>query len=190
MARARADDHDLQVVQVAQERRGTDKGIEILRVPHVAGVHDDELRVETNVACPGVRLIEGPEPLRVDPVGDHAQPLRAGALFLQPAAHRVADRHDAVGTAEVEADEPAQKAHQQGILQPLQLHGDLGEDVLADDDQRRPEAARGEEGNVGDDRWIGHAQDDVRTWSSDAAEQSCREVARVVGPAREQLRTL
>ena len=59
---ARADDHDLQVVEVAQKRRGPDEGIEILRVPDVAGVHDHELLVEADVARPGVRFVQRPEP--------------------------------------------------------------------------------------------------------------------------------
>src|SRR4030095_12162376 len=102
----------------------------------VAGMHDDELLVETAATRPCVRLLPWREALRVDPVRDHPHALRWRARLLQSQAHRVANRDDAVSTSKVERDETAQHARCDGILEPLQLHGDLGKDVLADHDER------------------------------------------------------
>ena len=42
-----------------------------------------------------------------------------------------------VRASQIEADEPAQQADDDRVLEPLELDGDLGEDVLADHDERR-----------------------------------------------------
>ena len=49
---AEAGDDDAQVVEVAQERRGADEAVEILRVADVARVHDDERVDEPVLASP------------------------------------------------------------------------------------------------------------------------------------------
>ena len=129
----------------------------------VAGVHDDELLGEiSGRATSDCRLSCGASRVGVDPVRDHAQAVRRRALLLQPPAHGVADRDDPVRATQVEADETAQQAHHRRILESLELDGDLGEDVLADDDERHPEAAGDEERDVRDDRRVGHAENDVR----------------------------
>ena len=64
------------------------------------------------------------------------------ALLGEPRAHRLADRDDAVGALEVEADRVAQRCDDDRVVEPLQLDRDLGEDVLADHDERRAEPAR------------------------------------------------
>ena len=86
VARAEADDHDAQVVEVAQERRRADERVEVLRVTDVAGVHDDERRRRAVLARPGVVARLRRDRRRVDPVRDHADPIGRGALLLQPAA--------------------------------------------------------------------------------------------------------
>ena len=85
-----------------------------------------------------------------------------GAPFrLEPLLHRLADRDDAVGAAQVEARQRPSSADEHRVLEPLQLDRDLREDVLADHDERHAEAPRDEQSDVADDRRIGHAEDDV-----------------------------
>ena len=52
--RAAADDRDAEVVEIVQQRRRADERVEILRVPDVAGVHDDEPAVEAVLPRPRV----------------------------------------------------------------------------------------------------------------------------------------
>ena len=66
------------------------------------------------------------------------------ALRLEAQLHRVADRDDAVGAPQVEGDEPPQRTQHERLLEPLDPLGDLREDVLADHEERRAEAARDE----------------------------------------------
>ena len=57
--------------------------------------------------------------------------MRSGGVpFDESAAHRLPDRDDALGALQVEAHEQPQDADQRTALQPAQLDGDLGEDVL------------------------------------------------------------
>ena len=105
-------------------------------------------------------------------------------------AHRVADRDDTVGTLQVERDETAQKRHDNGILEALELHGHLWKDVLADHDERRAITPRHEQGDVGDDRRIGHAEHDVRARTAQPPEERVPEVRDVVGATSEELRAL
>ena len=170
MTRAHADDRDPQVVEVAEERGGADERIEVLGMADVAAVHDDELLVETKPFCPVVPADGGREPLRVDPVRDHAHPPGWSSLLLEPKAHRVSDRDYAVRATEIERNEPSKHAHHGTILEPLELYGDLREDVLTDHDERHAVAARDEERDVTDDRRIGHAQDNIWFRSAQATE--------------------
>ena len=52
VARAGPDDHDPEVVEVAEQRGGANQRVEILRVADVAGVHDDEAVGEPVLARP------------------------------------------------------------------------------------------------------------------------------------------
>ncbi len=160
-------------------------------MPDVAGVHDDELRVEPAVARPRVVLSRAARAACVSTqFGITRRRSGRRALLLEARAHRLADRDDAVGAPEVEADEPAQQAHQRAVLEPLQLDRDLGEHVLADDDERDAVAPRHEQRDVGDDRRVGHAEDDVGTRAAEPLEQRAREVGRVVRGPGEDLRAL
>jgi hypothetical protein len=57
--RAAADDGDDEVVEVTQERRRAHERVEILRMPDVAGVHDDEAVGQPLLARPLVVLRRG-----------------------------------------------------------------------------------------------------------------------------------
>ena len=137
-------------LEVAEEGRGADERVEVLRVPDVARVHDDERIVEAVLARPGVVPRLRRELLRVDPVRDHLDAAGGRALRLEAQLHRLADRDDAVGAPQVERDEPPQRAEHERLLEPLDALGDLGEDVLADHEERHAEAPRDEEPDVAD----------------------------------------
>ena len=72
MARPEPGDHDAEVVPVAQERRRADEAVEILRVPHVARVHDDEAPDQIVPLRPLVVPWLRRDRTRVDPVRDDA----------------------------------------------------------------------------------------------------------------------
>ena len=149
---AAADQDDPQVLEIAQKRRRADQRVEILRVPDVPGVHDDELVVEPVLARPRVVARARLELRRVDPVRDHDDPIAGGALVASRSRIVLADRDDAVGTLQVEARREAKRLDQRGVVESLERDGHLGEDVLADDDERRVEAPGEHERDVGDDR--------------------------------------
>ena len=187
---AEPDHHDAQPLEIAQERRPADEGVEVLRVPDGAGVHDDEGVVEPLLGRPVVRPRARLELLGVDPVGNHLDASGRGALVHEAELHRLADRHDAVGPAQVERDELAQGADDERVLQPLHALRDLGEDVLADDEERHAEAPRDDEPDVADDGWVGHAEHEVGPLSTERGEDRVAEVARVVGRAKVDLRAV
>ena len=155
-------------------------------MPDVPGMHHDELLVQADVARPFVRPVLGPQPRRVDPVRDHAHPLRRRTFFLEAPPHRVADGDDPVGPAEIERDERAEDPHHHGVLQTLQLHRDLRENVLADDDERHPEPAGDEQRDVCHDRRVGHAEHDVGPRPAEPVMQCIPQIGDVVGGARQQ----
>ena len=95
---------------------------------------------------------------RVDPVRDDAEPLGRRALLLEALAHRLPDRDDPVGAAQVRADEGPQDADDGGVAEAVELGGDLREDVLADDEHRRADPLADEHAEVPDDRRVGHAE--------------------------------
>jgi len=158
--------------------------------PTLPECDDHELLGEITPAGPGIVLVVWREPLGVHPVRDHAQALRRSALLLQPLAHGVPDRYNPVGTTKVETDEPAQQAHHRRVPESIELHRDLREHVLADDDQRSSVASRDEQRDVGDDRRVGHTEDDVGTRATESAEERPRQICRVVRRPREDLRAL
>ncbi len=162
VARAEADHHHLQPVEVAEERGRADERVEVLRVPDVARVHDDEGVVDSLLPRPRVPPRLRRELRGVDPVRDHLDPRGRRALLLETQLHRLPDRDHAVGAAQVERDEPPQRAHHERMLEALEPLGDLREDVLADDEERGAEPARDEEPDVADDGRVGHAEDEVR----------------------------
>ena len=190
MTRAGSDDCDHEIVEIPQERRGAHQRVEVLRVADVPGVHDHEPVCQARVLRPRIVLGERGQPRRIDPIRDHPHTVGRRALLLEPLAHRLPDRDEPVRAAQVDADEHAQQAHQRRVLQPLQLHCNLGKHILADDDERRPIAARDDERNVGDDGRIRHAEDDVGPPPTQSVDERVREVADVVRCAREDLRAL
>ena len=190
VAGAEADHHDPQRFEVAQERRCADERVEILRMADVARVHDDEPIVELVLGRPGVRARPGGQLGGVHPVRDHRDAIGGSAFLLEPLLHRVADRHDAVGAAQVERHEPAERTEDERLLEPLDTLGDLREHVLADDEERNPEATRDDEPDVADDRRVGHAEHEVGSRAAERSEHRVAEVARVVGGAEVDLRAL
>ena len=162
MAGTKARDHDLELVQIAQERRRTHERIEALRVPHVSGVHDHEAADQPVLARPLVVPRLRRENRRVDPVRNHANALRGRSLLDQPRSHGVADRDDPVGSPEVKPHEASKRADEKRVLEPLELDRDLREDVLAHDEQGHTKAPRDRQGHVADHRRIGHAEHEIR----------------------------
>ena len=185
---AAADEHDAEVVEVAQERAGTDERVEVLRVADVSRVHDREPCREAVRGRPRVVARLRGDAGGVDPVRDYPEALGSGALLLQAAPHRLADRDDPVGAAQVERDERAEHADDEAALEPLDRDGDLGEDVLADHEQRHPEPPRGQQRDVADDRRVGHAEDEVRLGPAQRRDDRIGEVRGVVRGSEVELR--
>ena len=158
--------------------------------PMLPGMHDHELVVQPARGRPGVppgvRLDLG----GIDPVGDHLDPPFTRALVHQAQLHRLADRDDPVGATQIEPHELAQRSEHERVLEPLDALGDLGEDVLADDEQRDIEPPRDDEPDVPDDRWVGHAEDEVGPLAAQRRANGLAEIAAVVGGAVVQLRAL
>ena len=191
VARAEADHDDPEALEVAQERRGADERVEVLRVTDVARVHDDERVVEpvlgaTTALSPRLRRELG----RVHPVRDHGRRARPAPLLLEPPLHRLADRDDAVGPPEIEATSLPERADDDRLLEPLDPLGDLREDVLADHEQRHAEAARDDEPDVADDRRVGHAEHEVGPRTAERGERRVAEIGGVVRGAEVDLRAL
>ena len=65
----------------------------------------------------------------------------------------------------------------QRVLEPPELDRDLREDVLADDDERRPKRRATSSADVADHRRVGHAEDDVRPLRARPDAQRAAEVA-------------
>ena len=187
LTRSGPDHDDSQADEVAQEGRRPNQRVEILGVPDVSRVHHDERLVEAALRRPLVVAWARRELRRVDPVRDHGDSLGRRPLVLEPQLHRVADRDDAVGALEVERDEPTKRAQENRLLESLHPLGDLGEDVLADDEQRHTEAARDDERDVPDDGRIGHAEDQVRPLPAQRGQGRVAEVAPVVRRAQVEL---
>ena len=108
MPRTEPRDDDPHVCSVAKERRRAHEAVEILRVPDVARVHDDEPADEVVLPRPLVVPRLRRYRARVHPVRDHTEPLGRSALGLESLAHRLADRNDPVGAPQVGADEASQ----------------------------------------------------------------------------------
>ena len=128
--------------------------------------------------------------LRVHPVRDHPDAIGRSALLLQPAAHGVADRDDAVGALQVEPDQLAQRRHEHAVVEPPELCCDLGEDVLGDDEQRHAEPPRDGEAHVAHHRRIGHAEDEVGPRPGQPLEQRAADVRGVVERAQAEIGAL
>ena len=108
VSRAEADHDDLEPFQVAEKRRGADERVEILCVPDVPGVHDDE-RVGRRPALVPSRCAAAPDEARSVSTQFGITSIRSGAraLLLEAQLHRLADRDDPVCATEVERHEPS-----------------------------------------------------------------------------------
>ena len=182
-----ADEDDLEVVQVAEEG---DRPHDDLRVADVPRVHHDETAIEPLPHRPWVGFRRCLDLVGFDPVRDDPDPVAPRTLLLQPAAHRFADRHDPVGPAQVRVDQGTEKADQEGVLEPLQLDGDLREHVLADHDERDAKASGHDDGDVPDDRRVGHAEDDVGLLGRHRRAQRLHEVGEVVDRPEGEIRSV
>jgi hypothetical protein len=159
-------------------------------VTDVPGVHDDEPPDEAVPRGPLVVARLGRDRPRVDPVRDDAKPLGRRSFRLEPVAHGLTDRDDAVRTAQVRADEPSEHADHRGIPKSVELGRDLREHVLADDENRRSDALADEHAEVADDRRIGHAQHEVGCGARECVAQRRPEIREVVHGAPAELRAL
>ena len=175
---------------VSEKGRGADEAVEILGVPHVAGVHRDEGRHEVVGSGPLVVARLGRDRARVHPVRDHAQTLRRRSLRLEPLPHGFADGDDPVGTPQVRADETAQNADDRRVAEAVELGRDLREHVLADDEHRHAEATAERDAHVTDDRRIGHAQHEIRGRTAQGVRERRAEVGEVVRRTSRELRAL
>jgi hypothetical protein len=153
-------------------------------------MHDDEAGVETVGQRPVVRLLARDQRRDVRPVWDDAQPIRPRALLLEPATHRVADRHHSIGTAQIRADEQTEEADEPRAREPVERNCDLGKDILADDDERRLMTAREQERNVADDGWVGAAEHDVRPRLRQAEARCLQEIREIIERPAGQLRAI
>ena len=190
VAGAEARDHDPEVVAVAEEGRRADEAVEVLRVPDVPGVHDDEARHE--VVLPAHSLSRGCGVIaRVSTQFGITRSRSGGAPFAsQPLAHRLADGDDPVGAPQVGADEPAEHADDGGVAEPVELGRDLREDVLADDEHGHAEAAADRDAEVADDRRVGHAEDEIGSRAAQRVRERRAEVREVVRRAPRELGAL
>ena len=187
MPRAAADDRDAEVVDVVEQRRRPDQRVEILRVPDVARVHDDEPAVEAVLPRPRVVARRRRERVRVDPVRDHRHAIGARALRHEPLAHRLADRDDAVGAAQVRvARARATTARTTRFSIRPSCDRRLREHVLRHDDERHAEAARDDQREVADHRRVRHREHDVGPLLRERDAQRLGEERRVVQRAQPQ----
>src|SRR3954449_12970501 len=96
MPSAEPHDHDLEVIEVAQEGGRDHERLEALRVPDVARVHDDQLAGEAlatgPLVVPGLRSQNG----RIDPVRDDIDSIRSSAFLDKTFFHLLADGDDSV----------------------------------------------------------------------------------------------
>ena len=184
---APADDDDAKIFEVAKKRSRAHECLDVLSMADVAGVHDHETRIETVFARPTVQARLRCDAVGVDPVLDHAHAIRAGALLLEPATHRLADRDDAVGTPQVSVDHETQKAHQQGVLEALELDRDLGEDVLGDDEERHTEPTGDHKPDVADHRRVGQGEHHIGALERQRAQDAVRQIGGVVDGAKVEL---
>ena len=114
---AEADEDDREVVEVAQVRRRVDQRVQVLGVADVAGVHDDEPADEARARAPSrCRSAAASAPSCRPSSGSRGSGRGSRALRGEPLLHRLADRDDAVGPAEVEARQHSEQADEQGFL--------------------------------------------------------------------------
>ena len=153
-------------------------------------MHDDEARhqivVSRPLVVPGLRR----DRACVDPVRDHAEPVRRRSLGLQPLTHGLADRDDPVGAPQVGADETAQHSDDRGVAEPVELRCDLREHVLADDEHGNSEAAAHGDADVAHDRWIRHAEHEIRSWTAQRMRERRAEIREVVHRSASELGAL
>ena len=162
VAGAEADDHDREVVEVAQERRGADELVEVLRVADVAGVHDDEAcrraRCSATTRCRAAsgrqRGVSTQFGITLDALGARALLVSRRCIVSPIATTRSARSTQSAEQRRTSLSTAGSRA--------AELDRDLGEDVLADDDERRAEAAAERRARATpDDRRVRHADDDV-----------------------------
>ena len=72
----------------------------------------------------------------------------------------------------------------------MELRRDLREDVLTDDEHRRPDALADEDAEIADDRRVGHAQHEIGRAAAERVPEGRAEVGEVVQSAPTQLRPL
>ena len=86
-----------------------------------------------------------------------------------------------VGAAQIEADQRAEDADQKRLAKSAEVDGDLGKDVLTDDDERAPKPPGNQISDITDQRRVCHAQHDVGTLHGDATSQRPQQIRDVVG---------
>ena len=171
-ARSVADDLEL---DVGERARSLEQRVQLLGMPDVAGMHDDEAPVALHVH--GMNLV------RVHPAGDRDDLVGRDAPLLQAPRHRPADRDHAIGPAQVEVDDRPEPLQQRRAQLPPRA---LGVEILDRHDERRPETARDGVRGRPEERRIGLAEDGVGAAGGDSAQRGEHDVREVVGSARRQ----
>ena len=190
MAGAEAGDDDAEVVAVAKEGRGAHEAVEILRVPDVARMHDDEAIDEVVPCGPLVVARLRRDRARVDPVRNDAQPLGRSALCFEPLPHGLPDRDDPVSASKIRTHEATQNADHRRVAEPIELGRDLREHVLADDQDRRTHALAHDDADVADDRRVRHAEHEIGTRAAQRVPQRGSQVREVVHRSTPELGAL
>ena len=169
------DHDDPERLEVAQERRRANERVEVLGVTDVARVHHDERVVEPLLRRPGVAAWLWRELRRVDPVRDHLDARGVGTLLL-PAVASSCPRSRRRGRRGGDRAPTSRRsaATRTGCSSRLSALRDLGEDVLADDEQRHVEASRDGERDVADDRRVGHAEHEIGPLAAERSRGPCR----------------
>ena len=132
-------------------------------MPDVAGVHDDEAVDELVLARPGV-VARLRSDLVVSTQLGITRRAPAGRPSLRAAASssRRSRRPGRRGGGTTPTSRRKRADGRPGSRAASSRTADLGEDVLADDDERRAEATRDDEPDVADHRRVGHAEDEIR----------------------------
>ena len=87
---------------------------------------------------------------------------RRRTLRRESLLHALSNRDDVIRSAKVDAREDVEEPHEDRVLEPTQLDGDLGEDVLTDDHERHAKSFRDEQRNVADHGRVSHREHEVR----------------------------
>ncbi len=147
MSRTEADHDDLESIEIAEQSCRSHERLDPLGVADVPRVHHDEVVDELVLAGPRVVARLRRYLRRVDPVRNHDDPLGPGSFGDEPRAHRLSDRNDSIGPAQVRAHDLPECSDGCGVRQAPEPLRRLGKHVLTNDDERDAETPRHSQSN-------------------------------------------